>query len=422
MKNIIFFLVILSIFIVVVDIYTFRGVSNLSQGLRPALRLAVKIGFWLVTAVAILWLLWFAIVSKTFTYEQYYKAFTLFFGFFVLFYVPKFLFNGFQLLQDVGKLLAAVVAYFFKDTESVKEVTSKISRSEFLAQTGIVLASIPFLSIIHGIWRGRFNFKIQSVKLKLSNLPEAFHGTKIVQISDFHIGSFADRQEEVEKAVKLINEQKADYVLFTGDLVNNIASELEPFIPILQKIEAKEGKFSILGNHDYGEYYEWSSNDAWEKNMADLFAFEEKAGFKLLRNESVLLEKGDAKIALLGVENWGLPPFPQYGDLLKAVSDVKEVPFKLLMSHDPSHWDAEVRKKTDIDLTLSGHTHGMQFGIRIPGWRWSPVKFKYPRWGGLYREGDHLLYVNTGIGFIGFPGRVGMPPEITVFELECTKA
>jgi predicted MPP superfamily phosphohydrolase len=207
------------------------------------------------------------------------------------------------------------------------------------------------------------------------------------------------------------------FILFTGDMVNNIASEVKGFIPMLQKLEARQGKFSILGNHDYGEYYQWTSKEQLRQNMEDLYAHHKEIGFRLLRNESVKLQKDGEEIALIGVENWGLPPFPQYGDLTKSFEPVKDSPFKILMSHDPSHWDAEVIKNTNIDLTLSGHTHGMQFAIRIPGWRWSPVKMKYPRWGGLYTEGKQHLYVNIGIGYIAFPGRVGTPPEITVIEL-----
>ncbi len=222
----------------------------------------------------------------------------------------------------------------------------------------------------------------------------------------------------VEKAIELINKQNADYILFTGDLVNNIAAEVETFVPLLKKLKARHGMYSILGNHDYGEYYKWDSKDQLRKNMEDLYAHHNSIGFRLLRNESVKLTKDGQEIALIGIENWGLPPFPQYGDLKNSLAPVKDLPFKILMSHDPSHWDAEVLNRTNIDLTLSGHTHGMQFAIRIPGWRWSPVKMKYPRWGGLYTEGQQHLYVNIGIGYIAFPGRVGTPPEITVFELK----
>jgi hypothetical protein len=310
------------------------------------------------------------------------------------------------------------VAFLFPSNESISSGAQKISRSEFLLQAGLIIAAIPFISIIRGMWKGKYNFKISKFALEFSNLPQAFHGTKILQISDFHIGSFAGNPEMVEKAIDLINRQNADYILFTGDLVNNIAAEVDEFIPVLQKLNARYGMFSILGNHDYGEYFQWTSKEQLKKNMEDLYSHHKSIGFRLLRNEAVKLQKDGQEIALIGVENWGLPPFPQYGDLDGSMQQLADSDFKVLLSHDPSHWDAEVLNKTNIDLTLSGHTHGMQFAIRIPGWRWSPVKMKYPRWGGLYTEGKQHLYVNIGIGYIAFPGRVGTPPEITLIELK----
>jgi len=363
-------------------------------------------------------MIWFMLSFKGFTYEESYRNISFFMGFFVLFYVPKLFFNAFQLINDITGILVKGLAILFPASESVSNGAMKISRSEFLLQVGIIVAAIPFLSIIWGIWKGRYNFKVSKLSLVFPNLPEAFNGTKILQISDFHIGSFAGNPDMVEKAIELINSQNADYILFTGDMVNNIASEVSDFLPILQKMKASKAMFSILGNHDYGEYYQWASKEQLQKNMEDLYDHHKSAGFRLLRNEGVKLQKDGEEIALIGVENWGLPPFPQYGDLGKSLESVKDVPFKILMSHDPSHWDAEVLNKTNIDLTLSGHTHGMQFAIRIPGWRWSPVKMKYPRWGGLYTEGSQHLYVNIGIGYIAFPGRVGTPPEITVIELK----
>jgi predicted MPP superfamily phosphohydrolase len=279
------------------------------------------------------------------------------------------------------------------------------------------VAAIPFLSILYGIVKGRFNYKVNNIKLFFDNLPESFNGYKILQISDWHIGSFYGYKNKVNVAVDIINQQNADMILFTGDLVNNIADEVHPFIPALSQLSAPDGVYSILGNHDYGEYVNWENQNKHEKNMLDLFNYQAQAGFKLLKNESVAIERNGHKIGLAGVENWGLPPFSQYGDIEKAIKNIKDLPFKILMSHDPSHWDAEIRLKSDVDLTLSGHTHGMQFGIDIPGIKWSPVKWKYPRWSGLYKEDKQYLYVNVGIGYIGFPGRVGIYPEITVFEL-----
>lgn len=418
MRQPVVFVIFLSVFILLVDLYSFRGISTLSATIPSRQRMLISLGFWLVTAVGLVWLLWFSMSFKKFDYAQSYRQIALFMGFFVLFYVPKLVFNVFQLVNDIKFVLAKIIALLFPSFGNISSNAEKISRSEFLLQAGIILAAIPFISIIWGIWKGRYNFKVTKLTLAFPDLPEAFQGTRILQISDFHIGSFAGNPEMVEKAVDLINRQNADYVLFTGDLVNNIAPEVEEFIPILQSIKAKKGKFSILGNHDYGEYYQWKSKEDLQKNMDDLYAHHEKIGFRLLRNEAVHLQNNGQEIALLGVENWGLPPFPQYGNLKKTIEAVKDVDFKILMSHDPSHWDAEVLGKTDINLTLSGHTHGMQFAIRIPGWRWSPVKMKYPRWAGLYTQENQRLYVNIGIGYIAFPGRVGTPPEITVIELQ----
>ena len=238
-----------------------------------------------------------------------------------------------------------------------------------------------------------------------------------MQFSDFHIGSFLDYADEVEKAIEFINEQRADLLLFTGDFVNNVASEMDDFLPHLGKLTSGMGKFSILGNHDYGEYVHWPSPEEKERNLQELISIQAELGFQMLLNQHQRITRGDEFIELVGVENWGLPPFPQYGDLNKACSGVDPGAFKILLSHDPTHWDVQVLGKRDIDLTLSGHTHGAQFGVEIPGWRWSPVSFRYKRWGGLYQEGKQYLNVNTGIGFIGFPGRVGMPPEVTVIEL-----
>jgi predicted MPP superfamily phosphohydrolase len=281
-----------------------------------------------------------------------------------------------------------------------------------------MLAGIPFFSIAYGIQWGRFNFSVRNLKLTYPNLPTAFDGLRVVQISDFHIGSFLNSVDKVQEAVELINKQDADLLLFTGDMVNHVATEIDGFINVMQKMKANIGKYSILGNHDYGDYVRWNSKAEKQGNLDKLLSRQREIGLNLLLNDSKKIKMGNEQIELIGVENWGLPPFPQYGDLDKALTTTEIDSFKILMSHDPSHWDEEVVNKTSIDLTLSGHTHGAQFGIEIPGWRWSPVNMRYKRWGGLYSEGKQKLYVNTGIGFIGFPGRVGMPPEITVIELK----
>ncbi len=290
-------------------------------------------------------------------------------------------------------------------------------RRKFIVKVGLGLASIPFASMLYGITKGKYNYKIKNVTLKFPNLPKAFEGFRLVQISDIHSGSF-DSIEDVKRGVEMINKENADVVFFTGDLVNNDAREIEPYIDTFKSLKSEYGTFSILGNHDYGDYKKWGSSAEKKENFELLEANQKKMNFKLLKNEHVSLKRGGDEIKVLGVENWGKPPFVKHGDLDKALEGVDSDAFKILLSHDPSHWDAKVlSNKTKIDLTLSGHTHGMQFGVDIPGFKWSPVKYKYPRWSGLYEEAKQYLYVNKGFGFLGFPGRVGMWPEITVIEL-----
>jgi len=287
----------------------------------------------------------------------------------------------------------------------------------FVTKIGLFLSVIFFLSIIYGITIGRYNYKINKLDLKFENLPQSFNGIKIVQISDFHIGSYNKDYEEFEKIVRLINEQNPDLLFFTGDMVNNFADELNGYIPILQKLHATIGKYSILGNHDYGDYSSWINQQEKKKNLEDIKQAQIDAGFELLLNSSIKIKRDSDEIAIIGTENWSLPPFHQYGDLKKSMANVDTNSFKILLTHDPTYWDSTVVKKTNIDLTFAGHTHGMQFGINIFGIHWSPSKYVYKQWGGLYEINNQYLYVNTGIGVIGIPGRIGMPPEITVVRL-----
>jgi predicted MPP superfamily phosphohydrolase len=271
-----------------------------------------------------------------------------------------------------------------------------------------------FLGILYGIQFGRWNWKVHQVTIYYPNLPSAFDGLRFVQISDVHVGSFLHRYQKVQKAIDLINQQNADYVFFTGDLVNNKADEMHGWEPLFSSIKAKKGKFSILGNHDYGDYVKWGEQGEKQENLDRLIEYHRAIGFKPLLNEAVELGEG---FWLLGVENWGKAPFRQSGKLKETLSKIPNNSFKILLSHDPSHFDEQVLD-TNIDLTLSGHTHGMQFGIERFGIKFSPVSFKYPKWAGLYQVGKQYLYVNRGFGFLGFPGRVGIYPEITHFTLK----
>lgn len=281
---------------------------------------------------------------------------------------------------------------------------------------GVVLASVFSLAVLDGIFFGKYRHWVRRVRLRLSGTPKAFRGYKIVQISDVHIGSFFS-VEKIEKAVALINEQNPDIVVFTGDLVNYHSDEFLPFVSLFSKIKAKDGKFSVLGNHDYGIYYTQDKNEQ-KKHLEKLIQLQNDAGFQVLRNESRYVEKNGEKLYIIGVENWGVGGFPQFGDLDKAVEDVTEEGVKILLSHDPSHFSEVVQGHfSKIPLTLSGHTHGLQFGLDLGDFRWSPVQYKYPYWLDLYEAKGQYLYVNRGFGVIGFPGRVGVNPEITLFEL-----
>lgn len=409
-------------FILLVDVYSFKGIWLLISDTESNLiKYSIYIVYWIIPLIIIIFLLYFRTLTPFEREPKIFRNFFLLAGLFLLFYIPKLIFITFHLTEDLFYLGKWIISKFSKSGEiDITGNTQGISRVKFLTQLGLILAAIPFTSILYGILRGRFNFRITHEKLSFPNLPEAFNGFKVVQISDIHIGSFFGHEDKVKKAIELTNEQNPDLILFTGDLVNNFTEELDGWIPILSNFKAKYGKFSILGNHDYGDYFEWKNDTEKAQNLDNLKQAHSDIGFKLLLNESDTININGSELGLIGVENWGLPPFPQYGDLKEAMNGSSELPFKILMSHDPSHWDAEILGKANIDLTLSGHTHGMQFGIEIGNVKWSPVKYKYPRWAGLYSEKNQYLYVNRGLGYIGYPGRVGMPPEITVIELKKT--
>jgi predicted MPP superfamily phosphohydrolase len=305
---------------------------------------------------------------------------------------------------------------FFRNTEVEQIEEDKISRSLFLSWLGLGVGGSLFGSLLYG-FSNKYNYKVKKIKLNYSNLPASFKGLRVVQISDIHSGSFTDKVA-VQKGVERILELNPDLILFTGDLVNNTHDEMKAYMNIFSQLKAPMGVYSTLGNHDYGDYVQWPNKEAKMQNLELLKQVHSQLGWRLLMNENVLLQKNSEQIALIGVENWSSKArFPKYGNLAKAYTGTENIPFKILMSHDPSHWDAEVRPKYgDIDLMLAGHTHGMQFGVEIPWLKWSPVQYVYRQWAGLYQEGNQKLYVNRGFGFIGYPGRVGILPEITLFE------
>ncbi|MES2545782.1 MAG: metallophosphoesterase [Bacteroidota bacterium] len=346
--------------------------------------------------------------------QTQYTLFTL--GLLLLVYLPKIFLVVVMLAEDVFRILKAVVRFFIKPKE---EKNTFPNRRKFVSQIALGLAAIPFLSLIYGVVIGRYNFKVIKQRIYFPDLPDAFDGFKITQISDVHSGSF-DNPEKIEYAIGLINEQEADLILFTGDIVNTHAKEMHPWMETFNKIKSYNyGKFAVLGNHDYGEYVDWPSPAAKEKNFNAIKSLYGEIGFKLLLNEHVFINKGEDRIALVGVENWG-KGFKQAGDLKLASKEVSKDDFKILMSHDPSHWEAEVKNHPKhFQLTFSGHTHGMQFGIEIPGYfKWSLAQYMYKQWAGLYENLGRYIYVNRGFGFHAYPGRVGIMPEITVVELK----
>ncbi len=338
-------------------------------------------------------------------------------GFFFSLIVVKILLLLFFLFEDVFRFLEHIFNVLRSFIRADKKSISRPGRRGFIRQAGLIFAGIPFTSMLYGITKGKYDFRVKKVKLAFDNLPKAFDGFKILHISDIHSGSF-DSREAIMDGIKLINQQEADVVLFTGDLVNNDSREIIPFIEDFKTLKAPYGVYSVLGNHDYGDYKKWDSVQAKQENMELLYQYQKEMGFQLLNNENSILTKGEDVIGIYGVENWGNLPFPQKGDLDKALSGSEDVDFKVLLSHDPTHWDKKVvSHPVHFDLTLSGHTHGMQFGVDIPGFKWSPIKYIYPQWAGLYAKGKQYLYVNRGFGFLGFPGRVGIWPEITSIEL-----
>jgi predicted MPP superfamily phosphohydrolase len=319
------------------------------------------------------------------------------------------------LLSLIPKLFAAPVLLL----EDISRLFRHFpERSVWVSELALLIAAIPFVSLLYGMTGGRHRYKVHRVALKFDDLPEAFDGFTITQLSDIHAGSFTSKKG-VEKGIALVNHQNSDLLLFTGDLVNNKASEMEPWIDSFSKLKASFGKYSVLGNHDYGDYMKWENKGAQYANLNRLKKVHGEIGFKLLLNEAVNINKNGQSIALIGVENWGKGGFHKHGDLIKASEKVPSEEFKILMSHDPSHWEAKTLEHLKhIHLTLSGHTHGMQFGIELFGFKWSPVKYIYNQWAGLYKENEKYLYVNRGFGFLGFKGRIGIWPEITVITLK----
>lgn len=406
----------LTLFLIVffaMDFYVFQGYKLLVKKWIPSYSVIMNALYWVIPIVLIL-----VVVGSLYWSPNPSKSKLMMWAACILFgmFLAKVSWFAFMIIDDLVRL------FKFSGNKLSKTPTSKtISRSEFIVTTGALVAGTFFGTMLYGIARGAHNYQVHKKKLKLKNLPKAFQGFKVVQISDVHSGSFWSKAG-VEKGIQMILDQKPDVIFFTGDLVNNTADEFEEFKKIFGRLKAKHGVYSVLGNHDYGDYYRWPSAEGMTKdqNLENLKNHHRDMGWNLLMNENKVVEIEGEKLAILGVENWSAHKrFPKYGSLRSAYQGAEHIENKLLLSHDPSHWRAEVLKDfPTIDAMFAGHTHGMQFGIDTKYYRWSPVKYQYPEWADLYEENGQYLYVNRGFGYLGYPGRVGFLPEISVFELE----
>ncbi|MBX2932481.1 MAG: metallophosphoesterase [Chitinophagaceae bacterium] len=399
------------------DLYVFQAIRTITFNHFIKARVWIFSIYWLISIGTIVFLLSIP-YNPSLQTSVFFRNYV--FAILVGIFIAKIIAVIFFFIDDIRRVIVWITNKFQSNTTTVTAkiaAENNISRSVFLSWLGIGAGAAFFGTLLYG-FSNKYHYQLRKVALSFNNLPTAFKGFKIIQISDIHSGSFQNKKA-VEKGIKMILEQQPDMILFTGDLVNDRHEEMLEYIDIFSKLKAPYGVYSILGNHDYGDYIFWKSEEAKQENVEKLKQIHAQMGWRLLMNEHVVIEKDTDAFALLGIENWGAKAhFPKYGKMKEAYKGAEKYAFKILMSHDPSHWDAEVRKKyTDIDLMLAGHTHGMQFGIENPYFKWSPVQWMYKQWAGLYEEDNQKLYVNRGFGFIGYPGRVGILPEITLIEL-----
>ena len=388
--------------ILVVDIMAFYWLQAITQPVEPNwIKIILYVAFWTFTVGLLVSILILKTRLDKFKRKRRQFLISSLYGLTVSSFIPKIIFV-------VIISILFYTNYVFGKQESIY----------LIPIIGVLSGFLPFFVILYGIFRTLYRFKLYHVYVRNEMIPEAFKGLKLVHISDLHLGSFNFRYHILDRAIKTINHLKPDFIFFTGDLVNNFAWELKGWSSVIQQFDAKIGKYAVLGNHDYGDYSTWKHSKLKLQNFESIKYFYKKTGFRLLLNESDIIEKGEDRLAIIGVENWGNPPFKQYGDLNKAMVKIRDIPFKILLSHDPSHWQEEVVGHTNILLTLSGHTHGMQAGITLKNKEWSPIKYKYKYWAGLYKQENQFLYVNRGLGWMGFPGRLGMRPEITLIEFK----
>lgn len=399
-----------SILLLIIDLLAFQAVKQLTISSSKSLKTIVYVLYWMVPVITVLYMTGYAMgwgenLPKTLQVIIRSMIF--------IFYFSKLLVAVIILIDDLRRLVFGALNF------GIKDINLSTARSRWMSYGALILGAIPVLSLSYGMARNPYRYKLLKTRVPIKNLHPDLEGLKIIQISDIHSGSFLFK-EPVERSIEIINAEKPDIVFFTGDLVNSLASEMEPFVEMFSKIQAPLGIYSILGNHDYGDYHHWSNPADKVKNFEDLKAMHKKLGWDLLLNEHRQINIKGTFFNVIGVENYSASArFPKYGDLPKSTAGMQKDTFNVLLSHDPSHWDDQVNKDyPEIDLTLSGHTHGFQFGVEIPGyWKWSPIQYVYPQWAGLYDKGDQYLYVNRGLGYLGYPGRVGILPEITLLTL-----
>lgn len=403
------------ILFLLIDYYVFQAILVVSKDWSTTWQRVVRIGFWLPTVISIAFLIWWLVLGNPDKLSAHLR--TIAFTGLAAIYFSKIFAVVILFVDDVQRGIRWVVSYFQHGRESALPGAG-ISRSEFLSKTALIVGSVPFAAMSYGILSGAHDYRIRRKTVYIPNLPKGFDGITIGQVSDIHSGSFFNKTA-VRGGVEMLLNEKPDMIFFTGDLVNNEADEVKEYIDVFNKLKAPLGVYSVTGNHDYGDYKSWSSQVAKEENFKKLIRAHHEMGFRLLMNENHFVEVNNEKLAVLGIENWGAGRFAKYGKLDQAYKGSEEAPVKLLLSHDPSHWDAQVRKLyPDINLMLSGHTHGFQFGVEIGDFKWSPSQYAYKQWAGLYQEDGQYLYVNRGFGYLGYPGRVGMPPELTILELK----
>ncbi len=404
--------------LLLIDLYTYKGlialVSKQSQKFRIT---ATAIYFTFSLCLISLFIFFYLNYQQAPEIPSRYMRLMWFNGIFIAVFVFKLVYILFEGFSDI---LNGFRKIFQKKNfkEPPPKFNSLVSRRDFIRKTGIIVAALPFLGVFHGIGWGRFRFTVHHSEIKFPNLPAAFHGLRIVQLSDAHLGGFYGNEDKLKEVVTIIEDIKPDLLVFTGDMVNNFASEMNGWVSMWADMKAPLGKFAILGNHDYGDYSKWPSKAAKKANLDAIIRQEEEMGFRVLRNEKVTIERNGERIQIAGVENWGLPPFKQYGNLSKTLEGIPSEDFVVLLSHNPDHWVKEVNEKTSIPLTLSGHTHGFQFGLEVGNFKISPVQLLYKYWAGLYKSDNQYLYVNRGLGYLAFPGRVGIWPEITLIEMK----